>query len=253
MVTVIIFIFGLIIGSFLNVVIFRLDQAKSFWQGRSFCPKCQKSINWYDNIPLLSFIILGGRCRTCHKKISWQYPLVELATAVIFAWLHRRFGLSLPFLIYAILSGFLLVIFVYDLKHYLILDKVAIPAIIFAFLASLYLGISFGNLLIAALVGGGFFASQFFISQGKWVGGGDIRLGVLMGFILGLKFLLVALFLSYVIGAVFGLALIALKQKKMSSQVPFGPFLTLATFITIIYGQELLSWYFNLIYSSFWL
>ena len=250
MIAFFVFIFGLAVGSFLNVVIFRLGQKKSFFQGRSFCPHCRQTIAWYDNIPLVSFAILGGRCRRCRKKIFWQYPLVELATAVIFIWFYFLFGLSLQFLVLVIFSCFLLVIFVYDLKHYLILDAVTVPAMIFAFLANFCLGFGFWNLILAGAIGSGFFGLQFFLSRGRWVGGGDIRLGALMGLMLGWKFLLVALFLAYLIGSIFGLTLIALKRKKMSSAVPFGPFLAAAAFITFVYGQALLSWYLNLIYPA---
>jgi len=248
MIVAIIFIFGLAIGSFLNVVILRLNNQKSFLAGRSICPKCKEQIKWYDNIPLLSFLILRGRCRYCQKNIPLQYPLVEFTTAIIFVWQYFHFGFSSRFLLSLVLSSFLVVIFVYDLKHYLILDKVVLPAMVIAFFGNLYLGLGFWNLILGAIIGSSFFALQFFISKGKWVGGGDIRLGALMGLILGWKFLLIALFLAYLIGAVFGLILIALNKKKMSSQVPFGPFLAAATFITLLYGQELLNWYSNLVY-----
>ena len=167
------FLLGLAVGSFLNVVIFRLGTKKSIIKGRSFCPHCRVKIFWYDNLPLLSFLILRGRCRHCQKKISIQYPLVELVTAVIFVWFYIYFGLSIKYFIYLIFSCSLLIIFVYDLKHYLILDVVTIPAIIFAFLANLYLGLGFWSLILGALIGSGFFAFQYIISQGKWVGGGD--------------------------------------------------------------------------------
>lgn len=241
-------ILGLVVGSFLNVVIFRLDSKKSFIFGRSFCFFCKKQINWYDNIPLISFLILKGQCRNCKEKISWQYPLVELATALIFIWLYLLFGLSFKFFALAVFSCFLLIIFVYDLKTYLILDRISIPAMIIAFLFNLYLGFGFWNLILAGLVGGGFFALQYFFSKGKWVGGGDIRLGAIMGLMLGFKFLFVALFIAYIIGGFVGIILIALRKKEMSSAVPFGPFLTAATFITFIYGQSILNWYLNLMY-----
>lgn len=247
MISLFIFIFGLAVGSFLNVVILRLDSEKPFISGRSICPKCKHQIEWYDNIPLISFFILRASCRYCKKNISWQYPIVEATTALIFIWQYFHFGLTSQFFLNIILSCFLLVIFVYDLKHYLILDKVVLPAMVVAFLGNLYLGLGFWNLVVAALIGSGFFALQFFVSRGKWVGGGDIRLGFLMGLMLGWKFLLAALFLAYLIGAIFGIVLMALNKKKMSSQVPFGPFLAGATFITLLYGSEILSWYFNLL------
>ncbi len=243
-----IFIFGLMIGSFLNVVIFRLEKNKSFIFGRSACRSCGGKILWYDNIPVLSFIFLRGKCRNCKKSISWQYPLVELACGIIFFWLYSYFGISFKFFSFLVFSCFLLVIFVYDLKHYLILDKVSILAMAAALALNLFSDIGFLNLIFAAIAGGGFFAFQFFVSKGKWVGDGDIRLGILMGLMLGLKMLLVALFLAYIIGSFVGIFLIMFKRKKMSSQVPFGPFLALATFIVLIYGEEILNWYINLLH-----
>jgi prepilin signal peptidase PulO-like enzyme (type II secretory pathway) len=243
-----IFLIGLLIGSFLNVVIFRLEKKKSFIFGRSFCFGCNTEIAWYDNIPVISFLVLGAKCRKCKKPISWQYPLVELATAVIFFWIYSSFDLSFKFFALAVFCSFLIVIFVYDLKHYLILDQISIPAMFIALFFNLFLGLGFFNLLLGAIIGSSFFAIQFFVSKGKWVGDGDIRLGFLMGLMLGWKLVLVALFLSYLIGSLVGIALMLNKKKKMSSQVPFGPFLALATFITLIYGVEILNWYLNLVY-----
>ena len=244
--SVFIFILGLVIGSFLNVVLWRLSQNESFLKGRSYCPHCRKKIFWYDNIPILSYLILQGRCRQCHKNISLQYPLIELVSGIIFLWLYLQLGLSLEFFIAVILSCFLLIIFVYDLKYLLILDQVVIPAMVIAFLANLYLGFRFWDLVLAAIIGGGFFGLQFILSAGRWIGGGDIRLGFLMGLILGVKMLLVALLLAYLSGAIIGIILIAAGKKKMSSQIPFGTFLSLSTFITILYGPQLLHWYLNL-------
>jgi len=248
MISVFIFIFGLLIGSFANVVIYRQEKGKSFVFGRSACPNCKKMIAWYDNIPLLSFAVLGGRCRHCRKPISWQYPIVELTAGLIFLWLFYRFGLTWHFASLAVFSFFLLVIFVYDLKHMLILDKVSLPAMAIAFIINLWLGLGFLNLIYAAAIGAGFFAAQYFISRGKWVGDGDIRLGALMGLMLGVKFLLVALFLAYLIGAVFAVFALIAKRFQMSSAVAFGPFLALGTFITFLYGQEILDWYLKLLY-----
>lgn len=248
MIGLIIFILGLLIGSFLNVVIVRLGQKKPFIFGRSVCPGCKKEIRWQDNIPVVSFLLLGGKCHYCQKNISWQYPLVELAAAFAFVLLYLKIGLNLQFITLVIFSSFLIIIFVYDLKHYLILDKITIPAMVAAFLLNFYLGLSFWSMIIGALIGIWFFAFQFIISKGKWVGDGDIRLGALMGLMLGWKLLLVALFLAYIIGAIVGLVLLFSNKKKMSSAVPFGPFLSLATFITFLWGQDLLIWYLNLIY-----
>ena len=155
--------------------------------------------------------------------------------------------MTVEFFTLIIFSSFLIIIFVYDLKYYLILDEVVIPAAIFAFLVNLSLGLSFWNLALAGLIGGGFFLIQFLISKGRWIGGGDIRLGVLMGLMLGFPLILVAFFVAYLVGAIVGLVLISLGKKKMSSQIPFGTFLSAATFFTFLYGQEFFDWYLNLI------
>src|SRR3989338_1567863 len=243
-----VFLLGLAVGSFLNVVIFRLKLGKSFLFGRSFCPQCKKPIAWHDNIPLLSFALLGGRSRQCRKPISLEHPLVELSAGLIFLFLYWHFGLTFRFWASAILTAVLLVIFVYDLKYRQIPDEVALPAMIFAFFAGLYLKLGFWNLILAAVLGAGFFGSQYLISRGRWVGDGDIRLGALMGLMLGWQYLLVALFLAYLIGAGVSLVLLARKKKAMSSEIPFGPFLAAGTFIALIYGRPILAWYLNLTY-----
>ncbi|MDX9892818.1 MAG: prepilin peptidase [Patescibacteria group bacterium] len=248
MVGVLIFILGIALGSFFNVVVYRLANDKSFLNGRSFCPDCRQQIAWYDNIPLLSFMILRGRCRHCRQQISWQYPAVELATGLIFIWLYYSSGLNIKLFAHLVFASFLILIFVYDLKYYQILDRISLPAICLALIFNLYLGFDFSNLLLGALIGSGFFAVQFFGSKGKWVGDGDIRLGALMGLILGWQILLVALFIAYLVGAAVGLFLIVTDKKKMSSALPFGPFLSGATLVAMIYGKQLLSWYLNLIY-----
>jgi len=248
MMEIIVFIFGAAIGSFINVVVYRLEQEKSFIFGRSACPRCQKKIAWYDNIPLLSFAILRGRCRHCRQPIAWQYPAVEFAAGAIFLWLFFLFGVNAQAVALAVFSGFLLAIFVYDLKHLQIPDAISLPAMAVALFVNLYLGLGLINLLLGAAVGAGFFALQYFVSRGRWVGDGDIRLGALMGLMLGYKYLLVALFLAYIIGSVFAILVLAAKKFKMSSPVPFGPFLALGTLITFLYGAQILAWYLNFLF-----
>jgi prepilin signal peptidase PulO-like enzyme (type II secretory pathway) len=259
-----VFLLGLIIGSFLNMVIVRLAGSPSWGHKRSVCPSCEKVISWYDNIPVLSFIILKAKCRNCHKKISWQYPIVEIICALLFVLWYFLFGTSLKTISLMIFSAFLIVIFVYDLRHYLILDIVTIPAMIFALLINwLINGISLASLLIAGIFGAGFFAVQYFGSYAidwyqkhkikdkseiqTWVGDGDIRLGGLMGLMLGWPQLLVALFLSYIIGALVGVSLIAFGKKQMSSMLPFGPFLVFSTFVSLAFGDFLVKWYLGLL------
>jgi prepilin signal peptidase PulO-like enzyme (type II secretory pathway) len=263
-----IFCLGLIVGSFLNCVIYRLKVKKSFLAGRSFCPKCKKIISWYDNIPLLSFIFLKGKCRHCQERISWQYPLVELAAGVLFVLVFLATigqwnnGLicsstfssvhSLILLRNWIFTAILIVIFIYDLKYYLILDAVVFPAMVVALLLNILINIfnhepllSSFYLLISAAIGAGFFLLQFVISKGKWIGGGDIRLGALMGFMLPWPQILTALFFAYIIGSLVGVVLILTKVKGLKSQIPFGTFLSLGTLIALLYGEKIVAWYLN--------
>lgn len=251
MVIFFIFIFGTIIGSFLNVVIFRLRAKKSFLKGRSYCPKCKKQIVWYDNIPILSFLILRAKCRNCKTKISWQYPLVELSIGILFLLFYFKYLSNFEFLIFDSLFlirdwffvSVLIIIFVYDLKYYLILDKITFPAIAIAFIFNFLLGFSLANILIGAIIGGSFFLIQFLISKGRWIGGGDIRLGVLMGVMLGWKMVILAIMIAYVIGASFSIILLISKKKSLKSQIPLGTFLSAATIIVMLYGNEILEWY----------
>ena len=138
------------VGSFLNVVIFRLASRESFLTSRSRCPHCRQTIAWYDNIPLLSFVLLLGRCRRCQAPISWQYPLVELVTGIALVLLYQRFGLTLDTVVLGIFSGFLVIIFVYDWRHGLILDAVTLPAMAVALVGSLARGLGWQTLLLGA-------------------------------------------------------------------------------------------------------
>ncbi len=241
-----IFFIGLAVGSFLNVILYRTRENQGFLAGHSFCPSCKKQISWYDNIPLLSFIFLAGRCRHCGKRISLQYPLVELAVGLIFLGLYLKFGLDLKFLSLALFCCFLVLIFVYDFKYYLILDRFTIPPMVIALLINPILGVSLQDLFLGFLLGAGFFVAQYVLSSGRWIGSGDIRLGALMGSMLGGKMLLVALFLAYITGAVVAIFLLIAKRKKLSSKIPFGTFLSAATMIAFFYGPEILDWYMNL-------
>jgi prepilin signal peptidase PulO-like enzyme (type II secretory pathway) len=242
----IVFIFGLNIGSFLNVVIWRLHTEESLVVKRSYCPKCKHQLKIIDLIPLISFLMLRGHCRQCREPISWQYPIVELATATIFTGLFLRFGLGDQFVVYAIYTAFLLVTFVFDLKHYLILDRVMIPAGIVAIIGGWVLGLSWQSLLIGAAVGGGFFLLQYVISQGRWIGGGDIRLGAVMGLMLGWQVTVMALFISYLVGSLGGVGLIAFRKKTWSSRLPFGVFLTVGSVICFFWGNQLVDYYVSL-------
>ncbi len=256
-----IFTLGLAVGSFLNCIIYRLEKNETFLSGRSYCPYCRHILSWADLIPLLSFLILRGKCRYCQKPISWQYPLVEISTALIFLLIFNfQFSIFKEFSIfqfsnliyYFIISGFLIVIFVYDLKHYIIPDKVIYPAIVLTLILNFKFLIfneflNFKFLILSAIGAALFFLLIVLISRGKWMGIGDIKLAFLMGLFLGFPNILVALFLAFFIGAIMGLGLIILGKKGLKSEVPFGPFLVSGTFIALFWGQRIIEWYLSLI------
>ncbi len=239
-----VFILGLIVGSFLNVVIYRTYRGIGFIKGSSYCPHCKHRLIFLDLFPLLSFIALRAKCRWCGKPISWQYPLVEFAAAMSFLFLYLNFGLTLAFATYALFTVFLIIIFVQDFRYSVILDQVSIPGIVVAIILSItVLHIPPLAMLIGMGGGAAFFLLQYLISRGKWIGGGDIRLGALMGAMLGWKFLVVALFLAYFAGSIVGIVLILTRKKGWKSHVPLGTFLTVTTFVTFFFGQSLIDWY----------
>lgn len=244
----IIFLFGLTVGSFLNCVIYRLEKKESFLRGRSYCPNCKHQLSWQDLIPLLSFLELRGKCRYCKQRISWLYPLIELATGILFV---SVFHIALPNLLFSIFyflfSSFLIIIFVYDLKYYIIPDKVIYPAVLVAFLYNLlYSRFYILDSIYSAFGASLFFLSIFLISRGKWLGFGDVKLALFMGLFLGFPNILVALFLAFFIGAIIGLGLIIAGKKNLKSEVPFGPFLVTGTLIALFFGSRIINFYFNL-------
>jgi len=254
----IVFIFGLVVGSFLNCVIYRLETGGSFLKGRSFCPHCKHTLCCWDLIPIFSFLILKGKCRYCQQKISFQYPLVEIATGLLFLQIFNfsafgepvvgwQFYQNLPSTFYLLLiTCFLIIIFVYDLKHFIIPDKVIFPAIIIALLYNLYQQLITLNFLYAAFGAAIFFLAIVLVSRGKWMGLGDVKLAFFMGLLLGFPNILVALFLAFLIGAIIGIGLILAKRKHLKSELPFGPFLVTGTFIALFWGQAIAYWYLNL-------
>jgi len=261
---IIIFFFGLVIGSFLNCVIYRLEKKESFLTGRSYCPNCKHQLSWQDLIPFLSFIELQGKCRYCKQKISWRYPLIELATGILFVLVLNyelrimnydllNLGFILNSLFLLLNSCFLLIIFVYDLKYYIIPDEVIYPAIFIAFLYEILYSyfILHNSHLITNSFYSAFGASLFFlviflISRGKWLGFGDVKLAFFMGLFLGFPDILVALFFAFFIGAIIGLGLILLRKKNLKSEVPFGPFLVTGIFIGLFSGGYIINQYLSL-------
>ena len=247
LVAALVFVAGTVVGSFLNVVILRTRVKTSVADGRSKCMSCQTALSPRDLVPVLSFCALRGKCRSCKVPISIQYPLVELSAGILFLLAFLNDGLGLSFVRDIAFVSTLIVIFVFDLRYMEIPDQFTIPAMVFAFLANLYLGFSFVSLIAGAIVAGGFFLMQYVLSKGTWIGGGDIRLGALMGLMLGLPSTVAALFVAYVVGAVYAAWLIATKKGGANTQVPFGTFLTVATVVGMFWGEGIVGWYFGLI------
>ena len=247
-----VFYLGLFFGSFLNCVIYRLKKKQSFLRGHSYCPACQHQLYWYDLIPILSYLLLSGKCRYCKKPISLQYPLVELATGLLFlAVFNPEYAIRSFYLL--IITCLLIVVFVYDLKHYIIPDKVVFPAMAIAFFYNLFLLLTgdyslfqFLNMIYAAILPALFFFLIFILSQGRWLGFGDVKLVFFMGLFLGFPEILTALFLAVFLGGIIGVGLIIAGKKKLKSQIPFGPFLIIGTYLALFFGQSLINWYLNL-------
>lgn len=217
------------------------------------CVHCGCQLTWSENIPLLSFILLHGKCRTCHKRIPADYFVVEFATPLLLVFAASAdlaYGISNPLHIWRDLFfvALLVVVFVYDAKYYLILTRVVYGGAIVGFLINYFaLHISPVNMLVGALAGAGFFWAQYVLSHGRWIGGGDVRLGFMMGVLLGWPNILVALFMAYVLGAVVSLGLLALRKKTLKSQLPFGTFLALGTFVALLWGSQIIHWYLGVI------
>jgi len=237
-----IFILGLTLGSFLNVVIYRLNHGFSPLKGRSFCPKCKKKIRWYDNLPLISFILLKGRCRFCHSPISWQYPLVELTTGLVFLVVYFIWNLSggnLVFLFYQLLiSSFLVAIFVSDLRYLTIPDELIWPAVFLSLFFN-WFNRSFLLFLVSGLGAAGIFLFLALITKGRGMGGGDVKLVFLMGLVLGWSGILISLYWAFLTGAMTGVILILLGKKHFGQHIPFGPFLASGALLALLWGDKI--------------
>ncbi|MCE5264895.1 MAG: prepilin peptidase [Deltaproteobacteria bacterium] len=238
---------GAAVGSFLNVCIARIPESLSIVTPASRCPKCGHPIRFYDNVPVVSFLILGGRCRDCRAHISLRYPLVELLTAV-FAWfIFQRFGPTPAFFAVFIFVCTLIVISFIDFDHQIIPHALTLGGIpVFAALAVLFMGITLVDAFLGIMIGAGtlYFVAVYYeaLTGREGMGGGDVNLLAMLGAFLGWKSLLFILLASSLLGAVVGLAFIVFRGKDMKYAVPFGPFLCLAAAIYLFFGESLILW-----------
>ena len=244
---------GLVIGSFSNVCIYRIPRNESVIFPASHCPACYQSIKWYDNIPLLSYLILKGKCRYCQIKISAQYPLVEFLTGYIYLVLFLLYGLQLKAFVYMLLCSALIIISFIDLKEQIIPDTISLPFMALGFLMSFFLkDMSPIDSLLGILSGGGSLllvaVAGSYLFKKEAMGGGDIKLAAMVGAFLGWQLTLLSLFLGFFFGAIYGV-IILIKDKEKDEQgdiVPFGPFIALGTVLALFFGEAILKWYFML-------
>ena len=250
LVSIFIFILGLCVGSFLNVLIYRLPRSLPL-TGRSFCPKCKKKISWHDNVPLLSFLLLKGRCRACHSHISVQYPVVELVTGVLFIWVWwwvkgwcgETLNCYIVILLYCYIVASLVVIFFIDLKHQIIPDQIIYPAVFISFLYQITnYQLLITNYLITAFVAAFFFLLLHLLTRGRGMGFGDVKLAFLIGLVLGFPKAILAFYLAFLTGAFVGVILILAGKKKFGQHIAFGPYLAASTIITLFWGEQILKW-----------
>ncbi len=240
-----IFCFGAIVGSFLNVVILRLPKEnQSIVFPASHCPSCQKTLRWYENIPILSYLFLLGRCSHCKTTISLQYPVVELLMGVLSIALFHRFGFSLTTGGYFIFCAALLVIIWIDLHHQIIPDVISLPGIVLGFLFSFFnQTVSWQESLIGLIIGGGVLylisLLYYLLRKQEGMGGGDIKLLAMLGAFLGYTSLPFIIFASSLTGAVIGIPTLLLEKKGRNTRIPFGPFLSLAALVYLFFKEHI--------------
>ena len=255
----IVFVFGLLIGSFLNVCVYRIPRGESMVKPPSHCCECTTKLKAYDMVPVISYVILRGKCRFCGSKIPISYPLVEVLTALAFATLFGKYGLTVDFFSLACLISILVVVFFVDLKHRIIPDELVVFGLGLGVLIAVYnvfyqvkiygdgnwwnplLGIAVGSgtLFVIALIG-------FIVYKtDDAMGMGDVKIFAPIGMFLGWRITGVALFISVLLGGIAGLILIAFRLKKKRDAIPFGPFIVSGTFIAAVWGWDILNWYLN--------
>ncbi len=247
-----VFVFGICIGSFLNVCIYRLPESKSIVHPRSMCPSCGTLIRFYDNIPIFSYLALRGKCRHCEARISFRYPVVEFISGIFAVGVFLKYGMGLEALIYYTFIATLLVITFIDIDHQIIPDVITLPGIPIFFAASFALPkITLVESILGILIGGGslFLVAWLYhlLTRKEGMGGGDIKLLAMMGAIVGWKGVLFTIFVASAIGTLAGMLIIIKSGKTMKLAVPFGPFLAIGGIAYILIGPQLIAWYFNLL------
>ena len=243
---------GLALGSFMNVCIYRIPLEKSIIRPSSSCPNCGKKIRFYDNIPLISYLLLLGRCRRCHHPISWRYPAVEAITGLLSLALFIRYGLSLQYLLFLLFAATLVTISFIDLDHQIIPDVLSIPGIVAGLAAAFIPGnVSWFDSIIGIIGGGGtlFLVGLIYekLTGKQGMGGGDVKLLAMIGAWMGWRSLPFVLLVSSLTGAIIGSIFLLAAGKGYRVKIPFGPFLSLGALFYIFFGPQLTNWYISLL------
>ena len=240
-------VLGLIFGSFLNVCIYRLPRSKSLNRPRSHCTSCQRRLSWYENLPVISWAALRGRCRTCGAAISVMYPLVELTTAGVFAGGVLVYGLTPLLVVRLAFASALIVLFVIDLQHRILPNVITLPGIVAGFIASLFLPPGWVSSLIGLVAGGGvllLIAEAYYRTRGQeGLGMGDVKMLAMIGAFLGWPLMLLTLILASFAGSMVGVLLLATGKGGMQAALPFGTFLALGAVVAAVAGDVMLAWY----------
>jgi len=245
------FMFGAAVGSFLNVCICRLPKGESIVFPPSHCTHCDYTIRYYDNIPIVSYLLLGGKCRSCGEPISIQYPVVELLNGLLTLLLFMKFGPTPTFAVLFLLCTALVVITFIDLEHQIIPDVISLPGIVVGFACSFVLPwLSWSDSLIGILLGGGSllivaYGYQFLTGK-DGMGGGDIKLLAMLGAFLGWRSVLFIIFAASLVGSIIGVSVMLAKGKDGKLAIPFGPFLAAGAVLYIFYGRQIITWYLSL-------
>lgn len=253
------FVLGLIIGSGINAFEYRFRDPKSFAKGRSICPHCKHELSALDLVPVFSYLALQGKCRYCKKKISWHYPVIEILTAVsfaayaLFSELVTRSPLYSTMFFVELILGFaviavLVFLLLYDARHQILPNSAVLVVGILGLIGSLFVfKLSLESVAVGAVIGFGFFGLMYLLSQGKWLGLGDVKLGLALGLLLGSPNIVFCLFAAYIVGALYAAYVLARHKKGMKDKIAFGPFLVVAAIAALIFGQSLIHWYIGLL------
>ncbi len=255
-------VLGLVCGAFVNTFLLRTPDGLRFTAGKRKCVTCARPMHAKDHFPLISYLVLQAKCRACKSIIPWQYPALEIAMGLLFmgfAWQILSGDAGIPvfarehqdlfalFIRNGLVTVLLLPIFMFDWRASIIPDRLSIPAMIIVLTLNFAMGADPSIMLFGGFALGSFFAIQYLASRGTWVGGGDIRLAMVIGFLLGPELGGLALLIAYVIGSFAGLYLIFVRRRDVRSHVPFGTFMIIGTYISLFFGTSILSWYLGLL------